>query len=314
MIITANYFMVLTLCLLITAFIVVVDHKRLQKQPPSNSMLHWRNFLVLVLIGLIIYLGRLNFPITLTFITLITGVIALVDQLFFYRRRKRSGAEPNLVTDNARAFFPVLLIVWIIRSFIIQPYHVPTGSLEPTVMPGDLIAVNQYVYGLRFPGFNFKLVNTGEPKIGDIALFYFPIDPNIIYVKRVIGTPGDHIVYRNKVLYINGKEATQQSLGLSKDIEPDQQPILVELKQENLAGVKHQILLQPEGGEDQDFDLVVPEGMYFMMGDNRDNSGDSRVWGFVPEHNLIGKAISIIASWDATNHRLRLNRFFKSLY
>src|SRR5690606_19108078 len=145
------------------------------------------------------------------------------------------------------------------------------------------IAVKQFAYGLRFPGLNFKLINTGEPKIGDIALFYYPPDPSIIFVKRVVGTPGDHLVYRNKILYINGKEATQQSLGLSKDIEPDQEPILVELKQENLLGIKHRILLKPEGGEDQDLDLIVPEGMYFMMGDNRDASADSRAWGFVPE-------------------------------
>jgi signal peptidase I len=216
--------------------------------------------------------------------------------------------------ENSRGFFPILLIVWIIRSFVVQPYHVPTGSLEPTVMAGDFIAVNQFSYGLKFPIGNPTIMNVGHPKIGDIALFYYPPDPAIVFVKRVIGTPGDHVVYKNKVLTVNGREAKQEVVGSGFDVEPGQQPIYMQKRIEDLNGVKHEIFVLPTGGETQDFDLVVPPGMYFMMGDNRDDSGDSRMWGFVPERNLIGKALLTLLSWDSNNFRMRWDRTGKVIH
>ncbi|MBY0544747.1 MAG: signal peptidase I [Gammaproteobacteria bacterium] len=247
-----------------------------------------------------------NFPLIMTIAVFVTGFIALLDKLFFAKKRIPE-LKPNFIIDYSNSLFPVLLIVLVIRSFIIQPFRVPTGSLEPTIIPGDFVAVNQFAYGLRLPVLNTKVVSIGEPKIGDIVVFRWPSDPSIDFIKRVVGVPGDHLVYQDKVLYINGKEATQTFVRDTVDIEPTGN-IPVKEYEEDLNGVKHDILIDPNGGEMQDFDLVVPAGDYFMMGDNRDNSGDSREWGFVPEANLIGKGFLIWMSWDSDTHRPRWHR------
>ncbi len=255
-----------------------------------------------------------NFAFYLTIAVVITGVITLIDRLFFYKKRRAVGKKKApTVVEYARAFFPVLLIVWILRSFLIQPYRVPTGSLEPTIMPGDFIAVQQFAYGLRLPILNKKIVSIGEPQRGQIVLFHWPKDPKIVFVKRVIGLPGDHVVYKNKVLYINGKKMNQTFLHDADDLGSYGFRRLVEVKQEDLDGVKHKIYVQPIGGETQDYNITVPPGHYFMMGDNRDNSDDSRQWGFVPEKDLIGKAFGIWMSWDPLENDIRWNRIGKGL-
>ncbi len=243
----------------------------------------------------------------------LTGIICLYDYFIWRKRRNKHQRIPKFV-EFSRAFFPILLAVFILRSFIIQPYRVPTGSLEPTVMPGDFIAVAQYAYGIRFPIGNAKIISTGEPKRGDIALFRWPKRPDIIFVKRVIGLPGDSIVYKNKVLYINGKEATQQFISKVVDENEWGYQRKVYLKEEDLDGIKHEIYVQQSGGETQDYDLIVPKGAYFMMGDNRDNSDDSRQWGFVPEKDLIGKAFVVWMSWDAEHHTIRWHRIGTTLH
>lgn len=250
-----------------------------------------------------------DFAFYLTLAVLITGVLTLLDVLVLARKRLASGAKQSMLVEYARAFFPILLIVWVLRSFLIQPYRVPTGSLEPTIMPGDFIAVNQFDYGLRLPVINKKVISISEPKRGDIALFRWPVNPKVVFVKRVIGLPGDHIVYKNKVLYINGVEAKQKFIKKTVDYgnAPGQTRVVYKM-QENLNGVKHDIFIQPVGGETRNYDLIVPPHEYFMMGDNRDDSDDSRSWGFVPEKNLIGKAFGIWMSWDPVHHRIRWNR------
>lgn len=249
-----------------------------------------------------------DFPFILTMLVVITGLIGLADVLFFAKRRAaaKETTMPYII-EVSRSFFPALLLVWIIRSFLIQPYRVPTGSLEPTVLPGDFIAVKQFSYGLRFPVYNKKLVNTGEPRRGDIALFHWPVDTSKLFVKRVIGLPGDHIVYKNNTLTINGQEMKQQYVGAAVDIEQDGLTSPVDLKIEDLSGVKHRIFIKPEMNY-QDINVVVPEGHYFMMGDNRNDSYDSRDWGFVPEKFLVGKAFGIWMSWDSQDHRIRWRR------
>jgi signal peptidase I len=253
----------------------------------------------------------IDFTFYLTLAVIITGIIALLDVLFWAKKRRLTGAKQSLIVEYARAFFPVLLIVLLIRSFIAQPYRVPSSSLAPSILPGDFIAVKQYAYGLRLPVLNTKIVEVSEPKRGQIFLFRYPVDPNITYVKRVIGLPGDHIVYKNKVLYINGVEAKQKLLKSTHYIDENGVYFTENLMEEDLDGVKHQIFVQPEGGETQDIDVVVPPGHYFAMGDNRDNSGDSRAWGFVPEANLIGQAFWVFMSWDANASgvdKIRWNR------
>jgi len=247
---------------------------------------------------------NLGFAFYLTLAVLISGLIAALDKFVLEKRRRVSGKRISMVAEYARALFPVLLAVLIIRSFVIQFYRVPTGSLEPTVMPGDWILVNQYKYGLRLPITNTKIVNVSDPKRGDIVLFYYPPDPQQIYVKRLIGEPGDHVIYKNKQLTINGQPIEQALIKMDTDFgnRPGEARRVKRIK-ENLLGVKHEIFVQPQGGEVGDFDITVPKGHYFMMGDNRDNSADSRMWGFVPEANIIGKAEYVIFNWDPVHHR-----------
>jgi signal peptidase I len=250
-----------------------------------------------------------NFPLILVILTVVSGLIWLIDMLFFARRRKAEAKKMPVLIDYARSFFPILLVVLIIRSFIIQPFRVPTGSLEPTILPNEFVLVNQFAYGLRLPAINTKVFNVGEPKKGDIVVFRFPPNPKVDFIKRVVGTPGDHVVYKNKVLYINGKEMKQTYTKDGVDIEPEGN-IPVQVKEENLSGVKHDIILRKDddGSVGTEVDVVVPKKMYFMMGDNRDGSADSRYWGFVPEANLDGKGFFIWLSWDSSKHRIRWNR------
>ncbi len=206
--------------------------------------------------------------------------------------------EPIYV-EYARAFFPVILIVFFIRSFLVEPFRIPSGSMLPSLYIGDFILVNKFSYGVRLPVANNKILETEQPKRGEVAVFRFPGNPSINYIKRVVGVPGDHILYKDKKLYINGTRMEQS------DERPyffasggDAQGEALRLT-ESLDGVKHDILttnrLDPSLPE-----IVVPEGKYFVMGDNRDHSNDSRYWGFVPDQNLVGKAFLIWFSWDLT--------------
>lgn len=256
-----------------------------------------------------------DFPFILVCLTAISGLIWLVDALIFARKRQPVyNAEGKLVlpmlAEYARSFFPVLFIVLIIRSFLFQPFRVPTGSLEPTVMPGDFLVVNMFAYGLRLPVWHHKVLNVAEPKRGDIMLFRWPVNQKMDFVKRVVGLPGDHISYINKVFYINGVEAKQTPVGSATDTDDsgvNSWP--VQVVEEDLGGVKHKIYLRADRPAEDFKDLVVPQGHYLMIGDNRDSSNDSRYWGFVPEQNIIGKALYTWLSWDTEHNRVRWERF-----
>lgn len=250
-------------------------------------------------------------PTVLTSLVLISGIVALLDILIFSKKRSR-GEKMPLYAEYARAFFPIFLLVLCIRSFLIQPYRVPTGSLAPTVLPGDFIVVNEYAYGLRLPVLNSKILKIGEPKRGDIALFRYPNDINTLFVKRVIGLPGDHVVYRNKILIINNEIMGQIPFGLTLDYE-DGFASPVQMKIENLGKVVHKIFIRPGYKEWENIDVVVPPNSYFMMGDNRDNSRDGREWGFVPEANLVGKAFGVWMSWDPDKKSVRFDRIGKKI-
>lgn len=269
------------------------------------------------------------FPFLLFGAILITGLITLLDTVFWRSGRQqqsqvqvdnRDAVKLPWYVEYSRSFFPVLVIVFIIRSFIIQPYQVPTGSLEPTVLPGDFLAVNQFAYGLRLPIIHKKILNIGEPHRGDIAVFRYPIEPKIDFVKRVIGIPGDHITYSNKTLYINGKEMNQSYIGTAVDIENGD---TVKNYYENLFGKVHEIYIEPGINDNMTAqflqngqiytDVKVPEGHYFVMGDNRDNSADSRFWGLVAEEYLVGKAFMIWFSWDSRDREVRWDRIGTSL-
>lgn len=249
-----------------------------------------------------------NIELILFYAVIISGVIVLIDAIFLKSKRKKLSSKKLLfVIDNARSFFPIFLLVLVIRSFTYEGFRIPTGSLKPTLLVGDFILVNKFDYGIRLPVIHTKIISIGEPKRGDIVVFREPPKESRDLIKRVIGIPGDHIVYKDKVLYINGEKISQTFEKYGTDQDDNIEPWQVVQKKENLMGVVHDIYQIPQR-ENDDFDVIVPQGKYFMMGDNRDNSGDSRYWGFLPEKNIIGKATHVVLSYDSLKHPLRWDR------
>ena len=254
-----------------------------------------------------------NFELILFYAAVITGLISLFDIIFLAKRRERRQrglAEKKLpiIIDYARSFFPVLLLVFLLRSFLYEPFRIPSGSLEPTLLMGDFILVNKFDYGVRLPVVHKKLFGKGTLHRGDIVVFRWPPNPSIDFIKRVIGLPGDHISYINKELTINGQKIPQEFVKntMAQGENGEEWPAVE--KQEDLLGVKHDIYIDANK-TDRDFrDIVVPAGMYFMMGDNRDDSADSRYWGFVPDANVVGKAVLVWMSWDSEKTNVRWNR------
>jgi len=257
-----------------------------------------------------------DFPTILVAATFVTGLIWAADAILFAPRRRQQAAalsgqagealtadqikkalkEPTLV-EYARSFFPVILIVLLLRSFLVEPFRIPSGSMMPTLLAGDFILVNKYAYGIRLPVLNKKVVDIGDPQRGDVVVFRFPLDPSTDYIKRVVGVPGDHIVYNNKTLVINGKKVPQIPAGSYIGKGSGLSMSGASVREEQLGKVRHQILVMPRTGG-KNVDVVVPEGHYFVMGDNRDNSNDSRYWGFVPDKNLVGRAFLIWMNFD----------------
>jgi signal peptidase I len=250
----------------------------------------------------------MNFELILTSIVLLTGVITLIDFLFWApRRKKRNIAKPSQFVEYSRSFFPILLLVLLLRSFVAEPFRIPSGSEKPDLLIGDFIIANKFAYGIRLPVLHKKIISIGEPKRGDVVVFLWPRDTSTYFIKRVIGLPGDFVSYKNKILTINDQRIPQQLIKETKDQDGTAKEWPVLEKQEDLSGVQHLIYLRPDQPA-VDFSLQVPPGNYFVMGDNRDNSYDSRYWGFVPEKDLIGKAAWIFFSWDGEHNRVRWDR------
>lgn len=255
---------------------------------------------------------NIDFPFWLLTATIASGVIILIDKLYcYFKYKKHNLAVPPMpkILDYAKSFFPVLFFVLMLRSFLFEPFRVPTGSLEPTVNKGDFILSNKFVYGLRLPVWGTKLWSVGQPKNGEIAIFRTPVDQKTWMVKRVIGVPGDKIDYVNKKLTVNGKSANYKFIETTRDTNDGINFVPVSVYEEELFGKTHKIFIN-ERYTRQDFHLEVPKDSYFMMGDNRDNSDDSRYWGFVPEKNLEGQAVLVWLSWDQFDWtHIRWNRF-----
>jgi signal peptidase I len=266
-----------------------------------------------------------DFPAFLVLSCLVTGVIWLIDALAFAPRRRKLAAagaeggeappgasasvkEPILV-EYSRSFFPVILIVLLLRSFIVEPFRIPSGSMMPTLLVGDFILVNKFAFGIRLPVLNKKIIDVGEPERGDVTVFRYPKEPTVDYIKRIVGIPGDRVYYQDKVVYVNGQAAQQTPIGVYTGVGAGARETGSYRALENLDGVEHSILKHPLA---PDFSpmcrvlgngpIVVPEGHYFVMGDNRDNSNDSRCWGLVPEENLVGKAFAIWMNWDGARN------------
>ena len=249
---------------------------------------------------------NIDFALVLVVLTSVSGFVWLVDSLLFRQRRMDRAVQESIETprepvlvEYSRSLFPVLLIVLVFRSFLFEPFKIPSGSMIPTLLVGDFIVVNKFAYGVRLPVLNKKFFSTGEPQRGDVVVFRYPQDTSVNFIKRAVGLPGDTITYRDKQLYINGEKVEKQAEGnfKSSDIKCSTPARDANLFNEQLGGVEHDILLHGgrPGRNDQ---WVVPAGHYFMMGDNRDRSNDSRMWGFVPEENLLGRAIGIWLNFD----------------
>ena len=249
-----------------------------------------------------------DFAAVLLLAAVITGLIWLFDARWARMRRTSDAPEP-VVVDMARAFFPVIVVVFLIRSFWVEPFKIPSGSMKPTLLVGDFILVNKYTYGIRLPVLNRKVVEVNPIKRGDVVVFRYPADPSVDYIKRVIGTPGDKVTYSAKRLSVNGREVPVQPAGFYTDAELNylRLPTFAEKLGENA----HQMMVVPaqppvdlaqvrqfahRGNceyNDDGFSCTVPAGHYFMMGDNRDQSSDSRYWGFVPDDHVKGRAFLV---------------------
>ncbi len=248
----------------------------------------------------------MNFALFLFLLLLLTGLIWALEAAVLRRRRPTQVRQPWWV-EYSVSFFPVILAVFILRSFVVEPFKIPSGSMMPTLLIGDFILVNKFTYGIRLPVINRKVIEVSNPQRGDVMVFRYPPDPSLDYIKRVVGLPGDRVEYRGKRLLINGHEVSVRQVDdyLSRERMQYSQRFI-----ERLDGVEHEILLDgdapnvppytrafPHAGNcnynSNGLTCVVPPGHYFMMGDNRDNSSDSRVWGFVPDENIVGKAFFI---------------------
>jgi signal peptidase I len=281
-----------------------------------------------------------NFALILFVLMVVTGVIWFMDRFYLAKQRRANadralaefdarsatlaaqGVQPDFITrasieaglmkqpvwiEYSGSFFPVIALVFFLRSFLYEPFKIPSSSMVPTLMVGDLILVNKFNYGIRLPIINKKIISIGNPQRGDVMVFRFPKDTSVDYIKRVVGVPGDKIVYKNKRLSVNGEALKYQSL---PDFLDEQTLSYSGQLEENLGGVSHLILNDqraptyvpnPDNFPQRElcsydiegFSCTVPEGQYFMMGDNRDNSLDSRYWGFVPDENIVGKAFFV---------------------
>jgi signal peptidase I len=234
----------------------------------------------------------INLALILTLLTGLTGVVVALDKFLWSRSGDGGGgsAVRRVLVDYSRSFFTVLLFVLLIRSFVFEPFRIPSGSMMPTLLQGDFIFVKKYAYGLRLPVTESKIVDTGEPARGDVVVFRLPSDPNVNYIKRVIGLPGDEISYEQHRLTINGEKV---SLDQHPDATP-REPRFVE----KLDDRQHEILITDAGYTRNDGIYRVPEGHYFVMGDNRDNSRDSRFIDAIPETHLVGEAVRIWMHMD----------------
>lgn len=273
---------------------------------------------------------HINFPLLLVIAVGVTGLLALLDRIWLAPRRRRALAaceaatgtvdpdtrqkltrEPLLV-EYSKSFFPVLAVVLILRSFLVEPFQIPSGSMKPTLAVGDFILVNKFSYGIRLPVLETKIIPVGDPQRGDVMVFRYPNDPRINFIKRVVGLPGDHVAYRDKRLFVNGEPVERELLRTVQDDEvpaghPLQALAKADIYLEHLGAATHEARYKKISQTPPPREWVVPEGHYFMVGDNRDNSNDSRywtapdmppeLWGMVPDHYIVGKAFAVWMHW-----------------
>ena len=269
----------------------------------------WPVFFIAIM-GMLTLKEVMGFPAVLLLATVLTGIVWGIDAFVLKKARVNKSAEP-VVVEMARSFFPVILIVFILRSFLYEPFKIPSESMVPTLVVGDFILVNKFAYGVRLPVINKKIIDLGLPQRADVMVFRYPEDPTKDFIKRVVGVPGDKIVYKNKRLVINDQPVPTERLDSQTRVDDRLSFQSYDVIREKLGEKPHISYIDPRmpdvrlGGvreflnrancayNDDQMTCTVPAGHYFMMGDNRDNSEDSRYWGFVPEENIVGKAVLV---------------------
>ncbi len=277
--------------------------------PVPIRVLRWA--MLVFVIGTLRWVFRsqvIDFSLVLVLASLFTGLVWAFDRWMLKPRRlemaRVSGKADTAATEPvsveyARSFFPVIVLVLVIRSFLFEPFRIPSDSMMPTLLDGDFIFVNKYAYGLRLPVANNKILDIGSPRRGDVVVFRMPKDPRTNYIKRLVGLPGDRIEVRDRHVYVNGELQPVTIDGVYEGHRHDG----YREGTETLGGVEHRVLYAPGGAGGRPGEFVVPPGTYFFMGDNRDNSRDSRYEevGYVPEGNLVGKAVRIWFNWNGSS-------------
>ncbi len=244
-----------------------------------------------------------DFALILVVLVGFTGFVYLLELLFFRRRRAPDAPMPAAI-EYPVSFFPVLLVVLVLRSFLVEPFKIPTGSMIPTLLVGDYILVNKFAYGIRLPVLGTEIIPVGKPQRGDIMVFKYPEKPSINYIKRVVGLPGDTIRYENKRVYVNDVLVEQELEAQLPAGKPE-----YKIYNEQLGDVNHSIMITLQRPGEPAESWTVPPDSYFMLGDNRDNSRDSRYWKFVPDNLIVGKAFAVwmhMPGWVPSFERNRL--------
>ena len=246
-----------------------------------------------------------DFSLVLVVLALFTGVVWALDHWYLAPRRREGAKEPLLV-DYARSFFPVILLVLVLRSFVYEPFRIPSDSMMPTLVQGDFIFVNKWQYGLRLPVLNWKVVSVGDPQRGDVMVFRKPTEPSVVFIKRLVGMPGDTVRVTTTQVFINGQPMPVEPGEFYRGPKEEQYPFTV-VGQETLGDHRHMLMFDPSRPATQG-EWRVPEGHYLMMGDNRNTSRDSRFpeVGFIPADNIIGKAVAIWLSFNPDQGSLLL--------
>jgi signal peptidase I len=300
-----NWIYVFGLTAVVGALWVVADGRKPWPEEQDHARVANLEFAHMVLLvgvfGLLA--ARSNFSVSMLAALVATAAVPAALRLL---QKARSG-RLAVVRDLYWGFFPVILVVFLLRSFLVEPFKIPSGSMIPTLLVGDFILVNKFTYGIRLPVINMKIIDINSPQRGDVVVFRYPVDPSLDYIKRVVGLPGDKVSYQNKRLTINGQPMPMRRDG---DFQDTDRFYVTPRFMETLGAVEHGLLIENEAPpyvahaqqfafrdkchyNSEGFECEVPAGHYFMMGDNRDNSQDSRIWGFVPDENLVGKAFLI---------------------
>nr|WP_269209172.1 signal peptidase I [Chromobacterium vaccinii] len=303
-------FWVFSAAVVVGVLLILLGGKKQEGAKDWPQSVQW-GYLALVIGGFGLLSDYMSFTAVMLVFVVITGVVWALDKWMLARKRAASGAQPGHFVDYSRGFFPVILVVFVLRSFLVEPFQIPSSSMRPGLVVGDFILVNKFTYGVRVPVLNNVLVPVNKVNHGDVVVFNYPPNPKVNYIKRVIGLPGDTVEYRNKRLTVNGKQVTDVADGTYDYIEQGLAQITAQRFRENQGGKSYHVLNNVEAPvvalsqvqdfpyrdncryDDDGFVCKVPQGNYFMMGDNRDNSSDGRYWGFVDDKLMVGKAFMI---------------------